>query len=173
MTVRSRGGGFSVIELTVVLMILGLLIAIAAGVLTSARMNGNEASALGNLRAINHGQFSYLNSCGAGFYATSLPILTQKTQNQSQGFVSDELAGTPAVSHGYQFTVGNGAGATAAGIDCMLRPTTTGYYASAVPLRYGDTGTRSFGTNQHGTIWELSGASAPTEPFGDPAMRVN
>ena len=41
----------------------------------------------------------------------------------------------------------------------------SGYYASAIPLTLGSTGTRSFATNAQGTIWQNTAGTAPAEPF--------
>jgi prepilin-type N-terminal cleavage/methylation domain-containing protein len=162
---RLETHGFTLLELMVVMMIIAVIAAIAIPGLIRARMSGNEASAIGSMRAIHNSQVTYAQACGGGGFATSLADLATPPNGGGAAFISPDLRANGVVKAGYAVLLVPGAGAApvrAAASTCNSTLSQSSYHATATPMTIGVSGTRAFATNGSGAVFEsYSGAVIP------------
>jgi len=133
--------GFSLIELLIVVVIIGIIAAIAIPNLLAARRSANEGSAIASLRTIFGAQATYASTGGNGSYGSLAQL-----SDVNVGLIDSVLGTAPNIKSGYTFTVATVAAAagTSATFTVNANPVTaTGLTA---------TGTRFFGIATPGVL---------------------
>ena len=151
-------GGFTLMELMIVIVLILIIAAIAIPGMKEAKINANEASAVGSIRAINTAEVSYMSAYGG--YADSLANLGGAepcTKSAETACLLDQnLAG--GAKSGYSF-VANG-GNPADGENAS-------YVAAAAPLVFDHTGRRMFCSTEKSVIRaDLNSGGSTTSPDG-------
>ena len=163
------------IESAMAIVIVGIVAIGTAPRLRDAQGLSSEVSAIASLKVTTTAQVAYAASCGNGGYAADYFILGTPVVAGAEPFISDGLGdSTTPERDGYAFTMGPGLGNDVGPNDCLpeANPTNTTFYATAVPVIFGQDGTRSFAVNADNVIWQDEAAAAPMEPFSAPARPI-
>jgi type IV pilus assembly protein PilA len=145
---RRRAGGFSLIELLIVIAIILIILAIAVPKLGSARMNATEMSVIKEVQTINEMQTQYMSQFGR--FATTLAELGPPTSGTAGPQAADLIPSSLSSGDkdGYTFA---------------LTATPSGYSLTAVPKVFNTNGRRTFYSDQNMVIhqnWSAEPATA-------------
>ena len=132
--------GFSLIELLIVVVVVGVIAAIAVPGFLSARRSANEAAALSTLRMLSTTQETYGTTAGIGNFATLAELHTE-------GLIDVVIASGQKGGYSYSVTKADATTTSPAVFNVFANALTFGSTAAA-------TGTRNYYTNEAGVIYE-------------------
>src|SRR3954467_13795594 len=151
--------GFSLIELLIVVVIIGIIAAIAIPNLLAARRAANEGSAISSLRTLHGAQMTYASTYGNGDFAgTAGAVGLSPLTGLATPALIDSVLGSGTKAN-YAFV----------GDETAKSPTAPAtFYFSTIPVTCGGvtaTGARNFGVATQGVI--MTSACSGTSQFAD------
>jgi prepilin-type N-terminal cleavage/methylation domain-containing protein len=176
---RQRDAGFTLMEMMLVVTVMGIVGAIAIPALSRARAAAMEASTIGSLRAIHSAQAIFASTCGAGFYAPSIPWLATKPTTGGLPFIGSEFLTDTTTRQGYsiKFTLGTRAAGAPKTCNALAvgQAANTYFVGADLLVATGGVVSRYFGINQAGVVYQSTKRispfytgkpAAPAKPIG-------
>jgi len=145
---RFSDKGFSLVELLIVLLIIGIIAQMAIPHLMQSKLAANEASAITTVRSVLTAETLYVTTVGSGKYGSMGTLVS--------GMLVDTVVGS-STKDGYIFSIYLGSADTTFAID-------------ARPTGYSDSGIRSFYADETAVIRYTTANSAATSsstPLGE------
>lgn len=150
--------GFTLVEMTLVTALLGIISAVAIPLMGRAQHAALEASTIGSLRAIHGAQVTYAETCGGSYYAPSIVWLARPPRPGQAGFISPEFTANTTDRYVYRIRFSSGPTAATAPATCNgLRAgrAVPSYFVGADSIQGGNRSPyRHFGVNASGAIYE-------------------
>lgn len=137
---RFSDQGFSLVELLIVVLIIGIIAQMAIPHLMRSKLAANEASAITTVRSVLNAETLYVTTVGSGKYASMGSLVT--------GMLVDTVVGS-STKDGYVFAISLGAADASFVID-------------ARPTGYSNSGIRSFFSDETAVIRYTTADSAAT-----------
>ena len=145
---RFSDQGFSLVELLIVLLIIGIIAQMAIPHLMRSKLVANEAPAITTVRSVLNAETLYVTTVGSGRYATMGGLVS--------GMLVDSVVGS-STKDGYVFSI-------------SLSAADTSFVIDARPTGYSNTGIRSFFADETAVIRYTTADSAATAsdtPLGE------
>jgi type IV pilus assembly protein PilA len=139
-----KDDGFSIIELLIVVVVMGIIAAIALPNLLKSRRAANEAAAISAVRVISREEVAFKFTSDTNSFGTMSELYAAK-------FLEDTLGAPPNIKIGFSFTV------VAYPAVAAIPPR---YTVQANPVLHSidnslmGTGARNFGANESGVIYQ-------------------
>ena len=140
-----KNKGFSLIELMIVVLVIGIIAALSVPNLAKSKMAAHESSAISAIRTLVTAQITFATRSGPGNFAPDLATL------QGANLIDSVLGSGTAEAYSFALS---GSGVQ--------------YTIDARPLVYGSSGIRSFFTDESGAIRYTTADAAAT--VSDPGL---